>query len=185
MWQLHAVPRGLSDRCTGRVRRPGFEPVPVVSDHRASLRHTRRAALRSRHARLWVRRLPGSMPLQPAGSALGRSRVATASRARPAAVGGSLAPLGRRPGVTRRRERDDAHEARRAPPQPRGCHRQQRRCRRRSRVGRTDCASPVGWRGPGTGTHPVGSQSSLLPTRNWRYEGVNPRAWRWWRVAIS
>ena len=35
--QLHAMPRGVSHRCAGRAGCPGFEPVPVVSDHRAAI----------------------------------------------------------------------------------------------------------------------------------------------------
>ena len=46
--QLHALPRGVSDRCAGRAGRAGFDSVPLLSDHRAAIVDSgRRIARRS------------------------------------------------------------------------------------------------------------------------------------------
>ena len=76
---VHAVPRGVSDAGAGGARRARFDAMHLLPDDRAPRRDRGAAARGDRHARLRLRHLPGSLPMERRGAGLRRSGVAAAS----------------------------------------------------------------------------------------------------------
>ena len=84
---LLAVHRGVPDAGARRARRARCPAMHLVSHDRAAGRSPRRAAARCRHARLRLRRLPGSLSVQ-CGRALQRRSGVVAAQGLGSAAGG-------------------------------------------------------------------------------------------------